>query len=120
VPEKAKKVDAVPVSGRGENGHPGVAIAACARCGKPFIRHRKGHLYCSRRCRRRGVLRRPATVDHEAITRLFHPDRDPAERVREDDWFPEHLDSGVRDLYACDTVAARRRWFEALDDSGQI
>jgi hypothetical protein len=36
-------------------------------------------------CRHRGVLGRTATVDHEAVERLFDPDRDPAERVREDD-----------------------------------
>jgi hypothetical protein len=54
------------------------------------------------------------------VERLFGPDRDPAERVRENDWFPEHLDSGWRDLYAVDTVATRRRWFETLEDWGDI
>jgi hypothetical protein len=54
------------------------------------------------------------------VERLFDPDRDPLERVREDDWHPEPPDSGWRDLDAVDTVATRRRWFEALEDQGDI
>jgi hypothetical protein len=120
VPEKADKIAAAAVLGRGEDGRPGVVIAACARCGRAFVRHRRGHIYCSRRCRHRGVLGRTATIDHEAVERLFDPDRDPRERVRPDDWFPEHLDSGARDLYAVDSVATRRRWYQALEDDGEL
>jgi hypothetical protein len=40
--------------------------------------------------------------------------------VREDDWYPESLDSGWRDLYAVDTVATRRRWFKTLEDEGLL
>jgi hypothetical protein len=120
VAEEAENVAADAVSARGQDGHPGVVIASCARCGRAFVRHRRGHLYCSRRCRHRGVLGRTATIDHEAVERLFDPDRDPAERVREDDWYPESLDSGWRDLYAVDTVATRRRWFKTLEDEGLL
>jgi hypothetical protein len=96
-----------------------VRHANCLRCGRRFVRHRRGHIFCSRRCRHRGA-QRTATIDVEAVERLFDPDRDPAERVREDDWFPESLDSGWRDLYAVDSVEARRRWYEALEDLGGV
>ena len=93
--------------------------ADCIRCRRRFVQRRRGHVFCSRRCRDRGAR---TAIDVEAVERLFDPDRDPTEQVREDDWFPEHLDSdsGVQDLYAYETVAARRRWYEALEDSGQI
>jgi hypothetical protein len=91
--------------------------ADCIRCRRRFVQHRRGHVFCSRRCRDRG----PRTaIDVEAVERLFDPDRDPTERVREDDWFPESLDSGWRDIYAVDTVRARRNWFEALEDDGKL
>jgi endogenous inhibitor of DNA gyrase (YacG/DUF329 family) len=108
VPEEGENVAADAVSGRGEDGHPGVVIANCARCGRPFVRHRRGHLCCSRRCRHRGVLGRTATVDHEAVARLFDESRDPHEQVRADDWFPGPAE--WLELYLVDTVATRRRW----------
>jgi hypothetical protein len=40
--------------------------------------------------------------------------------VRPDDWFPESADSGWRDLYAVDSVKARKNRFRAIEDSGQI
>jgi endogenous inhibitor of DNA gyrase (YacG/DUF329 family) len=116
VPEEAENVVADAVSGRGGDGHPGVVIANCARCGRPFVRHRRGHLYCSRRCRHRGVLGRTAIVDHEAVARLFDESRDPHEQVRADDWHPGPPE--WVEIHLVETVAARRRWFKALEDDG--
>ena len=116
--EEAENVAADAVSGRGKDGRPGVIIASCARCGRPFVRHRRGHLYCSRRCRHRGVLGRTVTVDHEAVARLFDESRDPNERVRADDWHPGPAE--WVEIHLVDSVAARRRWYQALEDDGEL
>lgn len=56
-------------------------------------------------------------MDQGAVERLFDPRRDPNERVREDDWFPD-AGHAWRALYACDTVGARRRWYTELLELG--
>jgi hypothetical protein len=60
------------------------------------------------------------TVDHEQIARLFDPSRDPGERVRDDDWFTPADRPDLRELYAEETVAARRRWYLALVADGRV
>jgi hypothetical protein len=73
-------------------------------------------VFCSVGCRHLGELppdqRRP--VDKGAVERLFDPARDPNERVRGDDWFPGNPSPAVRELYAVDTVWARRQWYTNL------
>jgi hypothetical protein len=96
--------------------------AACLHCGTEFAPVKYGHLYCSTFCRHRGP-RTPMDdepVDHEQITRLFDPDRDPGERVRDDDWFTPADRSDLRELYAMETVGTRRRWFMALVEAGRV
>jgi hypothetical protein len=48
----------------------------------------------------------------EAEERLWAPDRDEDERVREDDWHP--TGEPFAELDAWDTVGARRRWWLGL------
>jgi hypothetical protein len=55
-------------------------------------------------------------ADEAAIARLFDPTRDPSEQVRADEWLPASCsEPGVRELFACETVAATRRWFVQLE-----
>ena len=63
--------------------------AECLHCGKRFWPRRRGHVFCSRACRHKGErpLRERMEIDPEQVKRLFDPDRDPEERIREDDWF---------------------------------
>jgi hypothetical protein len=44
---------------------------------------------------------------------LFDETRDPGERVRAD-WFPAPADPRWVELYLCETVETRRRWYLAL------
>lgn len=85
---------------------------------------RRGYLHVCVQTRGRGrsgcVRRRPhdrrvgqQRVDHDAIERLFAADRDPDERCRDDDWFPESC-AELKELYGFDTVATRRRWYGNL------
>ena len=55
-----------------------------------------------------------------AVDRLFAPDRDQSERVRDDDWFPSdgELREKAKALNAGDSVGLRRRWYVALRDLG--
>jgi hypothetical protein len=66
-------------------------------------------------------VRRPTAreTDWEAAERLFDEDRDPGERVREDDWHPTP-ELGWRELDLVQTVEERRRWYVALLDQGQL
>ena len=59
-------------------------------------------------------------MDTEAVRRLFHPSRDPEERVREDDWFPGPSDPEWRSLYAHETVGTRRRGYRNLMMDGRL
>lgn len=62
-------------------------MARCARCKRRFKPRRKGHVYCSRRCRYPGE-EQVEVADEAVLECLFDPDRDPDELVREDDWYP--------------------------------
>jgi hypothetical protein len=96
--------------------------AECLHCGTQFTPVKYGHRYCSSFCRHRGP-RAPMDgeqVDHEQIARLFDPDRDPGERVRNDDWFTPADRPDLRELYSWETVAARRRWYLALVADGRV
>ena len=95
-------------------------VAFCAQCERPFRPTRKGHLYCSTACRHLGP-RQPfqAPADLEAVARLFDESRDPGAHVRPDDWFPAG-DPGAVELYLCDRVADRRRWYLELARSGRV
>ena len=59
-------------------------------------------------------------TDPEQVKRLFDPDRDPNERVREDDWFAGNPDPEWRALYAHETVGVRRRWYMNLWMDGEL
>jgi hypothetical protein len=59
-----------------------------------------------------------AMVDPQ-IERLFDETRDPNETARPDDWHPS-TDPEVRELDACDTLAARRRWYLNLVEDGSL
>jgi hypothetical protein len=59
-------------------------------------------------------------IDPEQVKRLFDPDRDPNERVREDDWFAGPSDPEWRALYAHETVGGRRRWYMNLWMDGEL
>jgi hypothetical protein len=64
-------------------------MAECLHCGRKFQPRRRGHVFCSSFCRRRGERwDRPTSADREQVARLFDPSRDPEERVRDDDWHP--------------------------------
>src|SRR4051812_6331593 len=87
----------------------------CLSCGIEFEPRKLGHVFCSSFCRHRGE-RRPderEPVDHEQIARLFDEGRDPDERARADDWLPVSA-RVAKDLYACETVGTRRRWYAHL------
>jgi hypothetical protein len=56
--------------------------------------------------------------DQDAVTRLFDEARAPEEIVRADDWHP--TGGGFAELDLCDTIAARRRWYLALAESGRL
>jgi hypothetical protein len=58
------------------------------------------------------------TIDHEAVARLFDESRDPNERVKPDDWHPGPPE--WVELHLVETVAARRRWYQALEDDGEL
>jgi len=61
--------------------------------------------------------RRP--VNHDQIARLFDEDRDPDERVRDDDWHGNRDDENGQawmELDATDTVGQRREWYRTLVD----
>jgi hypothetical protein len=50
--------------------------------------------------------------DPLVVEALFDPSRDPAERVKPDDWFsPADASADVRALYANETVGGRRQWY---------
>jgi hypothetical protein len=94
--------------------------AACLHCGTQFVPMKYGHVYCSTFCRHRGP-RSPLdaeVVDHEQIARLFDLSRDPAELVRDDDWFG--MGPEWKAIYAMETVAGRRRWYLALVADGRV
>jgi hypothetical protein len=85
--------------------------AECLHCGGEFWPRRRGHVFCSSRCRHRGERReRRGPIEREQVARLFDPFRDPEERVRDDDWHPTP-DSVFHDLDWCQTVETRRRWY---------
>jgi hypothetical protein len=64
--------------------------------------------------------RREEVVSNDpAVERLFDPSRDPKARVRRDDWFPEP-DSPSLELYLCETVEVRRRWYLNLAKEGRV
>jgi hypothetical protein len=90
---------------------------ACLHCGIMFEPRHSGHLFHSSKCRHKGELdpaqRQAASSD--AVDRLFAADRDPTERVREDDWHPSPGTPFHR-LDAVDTVQVRRRWFTRLGE----
>ena len=92
-------------------------IAKCARCGGEFEQRRSDHRFCNRECRDLGEL--DPSVDTDAVERLFAEDRDPAERVRPDDW---HLDptSPFAALETYDTVGQRRTWFLRHRELGRL
>jgi hypothetical protein len=94
--------------------------ANCLRCGKQFAPRKLGHLFCSTACRHRGE-RQPGDppIDDEALERLFDPSRDPDERVRDDEWCAG-MDAEWAELYAEDTLAARRRWYANLIQAGRL
>ena len=96
--------------------------AECLHCGRIFQPRRRGHVFCSTFCRHRG--QRPpeerGEIDPEQVRRLFDPDRDPNERVRDDDWFAGPSDPEWRALYAHETVGGRRRWYMNLMMDGQL
>jgi hypothetical protein len=97
-------------------------IAECARCGREFVQRRSDHRFCTPECRKLGEWKpgdRPP-VDHAQIARLFDESRDPGERVRRDDWFPAPADSGWVELYLCETVETRRRWYLRLVELGRL
>jgi hypothetical protein len=87
-------------------------VAECLSCGREFVPHRRGHLFCSPACRYRGEDIERVPIDRAAIERLFAADRDPEELVRDDDWYPGAPE--FRELYAVETVATRRRWYRNL------
>jgi hypothetical protein len=94
--------------------------ATCAWCGQKFVQRRAGHVFCSSQCRHasgRVPHREWSVPDDEVIERLFDPKRDPNERVRADDWHPT---PEMRELYAYDTLATRRRWYRALQREGPL
>jgi DNA-directed RNA polymerase subunit RPC12/RpoP len=103
--------------------------ARCARCGREFEPTRKGHIYCSRECRHASKQRERAVehADPAAIDRLFDTMRDPAERVRPDDWYiaqpaswPDDVWEAMKALDENDTVAQRRRWFLCMKREGMV
>jgi hypothetical protein len=57
--------------------------------------------------------------DPEQVARLFDPARDPAERVRRDDWYPDP-DHDRFELDLTDTVEDRRRWYLTLRELGLL
>jgi hypothetical protein len=96
--------------------------AECLHCGRIFQPRRRGHVFCSTFCRHRG--QRPpeerGEIDSEAVKRLFDPDPDANERIRDDDWFPSPADAEWRSLYAHETVETRRRGFMNLMMAGEL
>ena len=99
----------------------GARTAECLHCGIAFEPTRAGHLYCTPWCRHHGPRspqdRRP--VNHDQIARLFDEDRDPDERVRDDDWHGNRDDENGQawmELDATDTVGQRREWYRTLVD----
>jgi hypothetical protein len=96
-------------------------IEECLSCGIEFTPRKAGHVFCSRECRHRGE--RPpdkrAPIDHGAIERLFDEARDPSERCRDDDWYPESC-AEFKQLDAVQTGASRRRWYTNLLLEGQL
>jgi hypothetical protein len=79
-----------------------------------------GHAFCKPECRHRGVRKPDAPqTDWAAVERLFDEDRDPGERVRDDDWHPSP-DPVWHELDRVDTVEQRRRWCLTLLDEGQL
>jgi hypothetical protein len=97
-------------------------MAECLHCGRKFQPRRRGHVFCSSFCRRRGERwDRPTSADREQVARLFDPSRDPEERVRDDDWHPTpDTPEGLawRALDWCQTVGDRRRWYKNLLEGG--
>ena len=91
-------------------------MSECLHCGVQFQPRRRGHVFCSPRCRHRGA-RKPEdriAVDSEQIAGLFDESRDPDAQVRDDDWHPTPpTPDGLRfrELDACQTVGQRRRWY---------
>lgn len=53
------------------------------------------------------------------LSRLFDPERDPDELVREDDWHPSD-DPAWREFDLGDSVRKRRRWYHRLVDEGLL
>jgi hypothetical protein len=93
----------------------------CAHCGKPFVPHRRGHVFCSVACRHWGprLPGDPEPADHDQVLRLFDESRDPAELVLDTEWHPNRNDENGAvwaQLDATDTVGRRRRWYRALID----
>jgi hypothetical protein len=96
-------------------------LRKCLHCGKLFRPRRRGHIFCSSRCKYSGELpphKRPSPEDHEQVERLFDPARDPKERVRDDDWHPNQ-GTGWQELDAMQDLAMRRRWYLALLEEGR-
>lgn len=97
-------------------------LAECLRCGRAFEPRKRGHYFCSPRCRHAGPRREdePAPPSQEVIDALFDPRSDPDARVEPSDWHPRGGDSEWAALDWEDTLAERRRWFEALRAEGGL
>jgi hypothetical protein len=85
------------------------------------VPRKAGHVFCSRECRHRGE--RPpdkrTPIDHDTIERLFDESRDPDERCRDDDWYPDSCIE-MKHLDAAQTVRTRRRWYTNLLLDGKL
>ena len=96
-------------------------IAECAHCGIEFIQRRTDHRFCCPEHRKLGERKPydPPPADPEQVRRLFDEDRDPDERVRDDDWHGNRDDENGQawmELDATDTVGQRREWYRTLVD----
>jgi hypothetical protein len=90
--------------------------ARCLRCQRVFEVRRPGHVYCSRTCRYAADFADFRPGDPIVVERLFDEDRDPNERVREDDWHP----GPFPELDASDALESRRRWYATLRVLGRV
>jgi hypothetical protein len=78
-----------------------------------------GHIFCSRECRYGSDDFDRIPADPAPVERLFAQDRDPEERVRPDDWYPDP-DSPMQELDSWDTVDKRWRWYLNLREGRRV
>ena len=97
-------------------------MAKCLRCGVEFTPRKKGHVFHSRECRHKGPRKKGETVppSEKELARLFDPQRDPEGLVEPDEWHPISWGPGWVELDLHQTVATRRRWFQALVEEGTL